>query len=172
MSGICPVTFLNLEHLIDRDGLKMDMNAQTFIPFSSSYASQGFFKHAPFWEQARVDHLLKHEVPFVSKINELIKARPRFYKQHANHKVPAHKDIDTLCCVNILITKNNAPVHFEDWGDYTYHCALLNVTHRHRVDPWPKERHLLKLSIFDRTYEQVREELKDYISPNQGSVQQ
>ena len=89
MSGICPVTFLNLEHLINRDGLRDDMNCQTFIPFSSSYAKQGFFKHAPFWEQARVDHLPKHEVPFVSKVNELVKASPRFYKQHANYQVPA-----------------------------------------------------------------------------------
>ena len=107
----------------------------------------------------------------IKHINELIKASPRFYKQHANYNVPAHQDIDTLCCVNILISKDNAPVHFEDWGEYTYHCALLNVTHRHKVDPWSKERHLLKLSIFDRTYEQVREELKDYISPEQGFIQ-
>ena len=91
---------------INRDGLRDDMNCQTFIPFSSSYAKQGFFKHAPFWEHARVDHLPKHEVPFVSKVNELVKASPRFYKQHANYQVPAHKDIDTLCCVNILITKD------------------------------------------------------------------
>jgi hypothetical protein len=171
MSGICPVTFLNLEHLIDRDGLREDMECQTFIPFSSSYAKQGFFKHAPFWEQAKVNNLPEHEVPFVTKINRLINASPRFYKQHANHNVPLHKDIDTLCCVNILITKDNAPVHFEEWGDYTYHCALLDVTHKHRVDLWPKERHLLKLSIFDRTYKQMREELKDYISQHQGFVQ-
>ena len=80
MSGICPVTFINLEHLIDIDGLKEDMDCQTFIPFSSSYAKQGFFKHAPFWEQARVDHLPKHEVPFVSKVNELVKASKQGYK--------------------------------------------------------------------------------------------
>ena len=36
MSGICPVTFLNLEHLIDRDGLKMDMNAQTFETYKKN----------------------------------------------------------------------------------------------------------------------------------------
>ena len=161
MSGLCPVTFLNLEHLIDRDGLRDDMNCQTFIPFSSSYAKQGFFKHAPFWEQARVDHLPKHEVPFVSKVNELVKASPRFYKQHANHQVPAHKDIDTLCCVNILITKNNSPVHFEGWGDYTYHCALLNVSqYEHYVEQCKKDRIIFSILFVDKDFKTIKDIIK------------
>jgi hypothetical protein len=166
---ICPITFLNLEHLIDRDGLKEDMNNVTFTPFSDSSIKEGFFKHAPHWEQAKVDDT--YEMPFVSKINELIKGKAKFYKQHAYHSVPPHTDIDTLCCINILISEDNAPVNFEDWGDFTYHCALLDVTQRHSIISWQEERHVLKFSIFDRTYNQALEEFKDYISPEQGPIQ-
>ena len=107
MSGICPVTFLNLEHLIDRDGLRDDMNCQTFIPFSSQYAKQGFFKHAPFWEQARVDKKPKHEVPFVSKVNELIKASQKGYKIFILYLIQRED------CSKFKIAKDIDPVYYK-----------------------------------------------------------
>ena len=168
MSSLRPVTFLDLPH--NKLLLSLEMEELEFKPFSSYKAQNGFFAHAPFWEQGRIDG---HEDLYeVSRLNEIVKASPRFYKQHANHEVPEHRDVDTLCCVNILLTDDNAPVHFSGHGDFRYHCALLDVTQPHRVDPWPHERHLLKMSIFDRTYEEVLNDLAPYISDRQGSSQE
>ena len=176
MEDIRPVTFLNLNHLIDIDALRIDMNNQTFEPFKACNAPKtSFFYNAPTWETVRMENILLDEIPAVAKVasaNKWLK-NSRFYKQHANTSVPAHTDISDgpLASVNILISDNNSPVHFVGWGDYTYYCALLDVTQVHKVDSCPEERHVLKFSIFDKTYEQMKEELKDYISPQQEFIQ-
>ena len=71
-----------------------------------------------------------------------------------------HSDINTKCCINIILSKDSAPIVFEDIGEVTYKCALLNITKRHMVPAFHLERLLLKFSIFDKTYEEARLSLK------------
>ena len=81
--------------------------------------------------------------------------KPRFLKQHAHSEIPMHADHGTISCINILLSDTYAPITFEDIGDVTYECALVNVAQRHAVKSHPEERILLKLSIFDKSYEDV-----------------
>ena len=102
--------------------------------------------------------------PEVNRLLAIIKARmdcvdvrPRYYKQEANTEVPLHADINTLCSVNIILVDDFAPIIFEEIGEVTYKCALLNISKAHAVPPHPKIRYLLKYSIFDKTYEEARQ---------------
>ena len=94
-----------------------------------------------------------------NSINKLMKdlqieGKPRFYWLKENTVLPEHVDNGTQCSVNIILTDDAAPVTFSGI-DYYYSQALLNTTVPHSVTNGPKERILLKISIFDETYEQL-----------------
>jgi hypothetical protein len=78
--------------------------------------------------------------------------RARVYKQLANTEVPMHNDIGTSACVNIILSEDYAPITFEECGDIKYKCAILDIQKKHKVKSYPKERILLKFSIFDIDY--------------------
>jgi len=94
-------------------------------------------------------------------LSDLFEARmvPSFLHQDPNTEVPMHRDSKTLCAVNILTVDDCSPITFEDIGDISYKCALINTRQRHMVKPHPEDRYLLKFSIKDKTYKECYEKL-------------
>ena len=96
-------------------------------------------------------------------------ARPIFYIQRAGYRFPFHQDRKTECSVNVLLDENPDPITFRveehnnnmegidsDIDEY-YETALINTQHWHGVMPPTTTRHLFKVSIFDKPYEECLE---------------
>ena len=100
-------------------------------------------------------------------------ARPIFYIQRAGYRFPFHQDRKTECSINVLLDKNPDPITFRveehnnnmegidsDIDEY-YETALINTQHWHGVMPPTTTRHLFKISIFDKPYEECLEIIKE-----------
>ena len=100
--------------------------------------------------------ILKHSDSYIEEImNDFgVRGSPRFYWQEPNSVLPMHIDNNTTCSINFVLTDDPAPVTVEDIN-YTYEQAVLNTTKLHGVTTNDEERILLKISIFDETYEDI-----------------
>jgi hypothetical protein len=96
----------------------------------------------------------------VKIMNDLeVTGKPRFYYLQPNAIIPEHKDNGTKCSINIILTEHAAPITFGD-KDYYYDTILLNTTLPHSVTNNEHERIMLKISIFDESYESVAARIK------------
>ena len=150
--------------MYDKQALVEESKVTEFAAFKSGFNNGSWFDEAPTWQQGHVDTSKCKETRrlvdyFMAKLSTE-DIRPRFYKQSANSAVPLHADINTKCCVNIMLSDDNGPFVFEDIGKVDYECALLNITKKHEVPAHTNERLLLKFSIFDITYEQALDRIK------------
>lgn len=102
-----------------------------------------------------------HTSPYIEKImaDLEIDGRPRFYWLKPHAVIPEHVDNGTQCSINIVLTDNAAPIIFGD-KEYVYRTVLLNTTVPHSVKNNEHERIMLKISIFDETYEQLAKRIK------------
>ena len=95
--------------------------------------------------------------------------KPRFYLQEKNWNLPFHKDRGTLCSINYVLSNTKDKIKFKD-VEISYQCALVNVQEEHSVTDLSEDRLLFKVSIFDKTYEEVLKILKtkklEFIKPN------
>lgn len=100
--------------------------------------------------------ILKHTDDYIEKIMDDfgVVGSPRFYWQEPNSVLPMHVDNNTTCSINFVLTDNPAPVTVED-VDYVYEQAVLDTTRLHGVNTNDEERILLKISIFDESYEDL-----------------
>lgn len=108
---------------------------------------------------------------YIQKIIEFfeIPASPRFYILEPNTTLPEHVDLNTQCSINFVLGDDNpAPVLFGQ-EKYFYKNAVLNTTLPHSVINDSRERILLKLSIFDLTYEQVCNKVENILKHKQWS---
>lgn len=80
----------------------------------------------------------------------------RFYRQAPGYFLDFHKDYGTQCSLNVLLSENADPITFES-GDVSYRTALLNTQALHAVKNTTTTRILFKVSIMDRTYDEVKE---------------
>lgn len=88
-----------------------------------------------------------------------VEGKPRFYWTAPNSVIPEHVDNGTTCSLNFILSKDPAPITF--YGkDYTYSQILLNTTLPHSVTNGPIERILLKISIFDETFEELSSRIR------------
>ena len=150
------LTHLKINYDVDK--LILESELIDFKPFEikSKKAKGTPFEYFPSWELGR----MKKPFGDIAKITQYFKSMfdvnidPRYLKQHANAEVPMHSDNGTQTCINILLSDNFGPITFEDIGDVQYECALINVSKRHAVKKHIEERLLLKLSIFDKSYEE------------------
>ena len=88
-----------------------------------------------------------------------IEGSPRFYWLEPFATIPQHVDNGTQCSINLIQTENPAPITV-DGVDYTYRQALLDTTLPHSVKNGDTERIMLKISIFDETYESLSARIK------------
>jgi hypothetical protein len=88
-----------------------------------------------------------------------LEGKPRFYWTAPNSVIPEHVDNGTQCSLNFILSEDPAPISFSG-ENYIYEQVLLNTTIPHSVTNGPIERILLKISIFDETYEQLSTRIK------------
>lgn len=102
--------------------------------------------------------IVKHTAPYIEKIiaDFGVGGSPRFYWLAPNSRLDTHVDNGTRCSINLILNENPAPVTIMN-TDMVYTQALLNTSLPHSVTNGPEERVLLKISIFDKTFEQVSE---------------
>lgn len=82
--------------------------------------------------------------------------KPRFYWLEPFAVIPEHVDNGTQCSLNFILTDEAAPITIEG-KDYTYTQVLLDTTRKHSVTNNHNERIMLKISIFDKSYEELAE---------------
>lgn len=85
---------------------------------------------------------------------------PRFYILEKNFTLPFHQDRGTTCSINFVLSTSRDPITFRQ-GCNTFHfkykSAIIDVTQEHMVTASKEDRYLFKLSIFDKSYEEVLE---------------
>lgn len=91
-----------------------------------------------------------------------VNGKPRFYYLQPYAEIPEHVDNGTLCSLNFVLTENASPIMFGD-REYHYDAVLLDTTVPHKVKNNQYERIMLKISIFNESYEQVLEKIKKWI---------
>jgi hypothetical protein len=88
-----------------------------------------------------------------------VEGRPRFYWLMPGEQIPEHVDNGTQCSINIVLTKDAAPITIEG-KEYFYDTVLLNTKIPHSVQNKDNLRIMLKISIFDETYDQLASRIK------------
>ena len=91
-----------------------------------------------------------------------ISGKARFYWLQPYAVIPQHVDNGTLCGLNFILTDNASPITFGD-KDCIYEAALVDTTVPHSVKNNEHERVMFKISIFNQRFEEVAEQLKNYI---------
>lgn len=112
-------------------------------------------------------HILKNDIPEAQiqakefcEFYGLELGSPRYYKLEADHYLLPHVDYNTTCSVNHILSNDYAPVTIIG-EDYHYKTALLNTSVQHGVNNIGKEERLLfKISFFESTYEEIREQIR------------
>lgn len=106
-------------------------------------------------------HIGKYTDAHVDKIlhDFEVAGSPRFYWLEPFANLPQHVDNGTECSINFILTENPAPITIGG-VNYTYQQALLNTTVPHSVTNGETERIILKISIFDETYESLSARIK------------
>lgn len=90
-----------------------------------------------------------------------IEGKPRFYYLQPFATIPEHVDNGTLCSLNFVLTENASPIMFGN-KEYYYESVLLDTTVPHKVINNQNERVMLKISIFDLTFEQAYHKIKKW----------
>lgn len=109
----------------------------------------------PGWHIKRVNQGYAQELTeFFKKEFALEDCRPRFYIQDPGVSIGFHTDRQTLCSFNFLLSDNPDPISFRT-GTMFYVNALLNTTVEHAVLATKNRRLLFKISVFDKSFEEV-----------------
>ena len=89
-----------------------------------------------------------------------VSIKPRFYIQETGFTLPYHRDRSTTCAINFILSTPRDPITFRQ-GYNTFHfkykTAIVDVTQEHMVTAMTSDRYLFKLSIFDKSYEEILE---------------
>lgn len=104
--------------------------------------------------------IVRHNFDYAEQLTKIfnVNARPRFYILDANTTLGQHTDNGTQCSLNFILNDNYAPISFNG-KDFYYKNALINTTILHGVKNDNSDRLLFKLSIFDETFDQVKNKL-------------
>jgi len=146
------LTHLNLNYNIDE--LKEEVEEFSFKPFSPKDC---YFHET--WLKAKIRDNI-HMYPHIDELYKMFDGSLIVaYRQLADTSVHMHIDPATLCSINIVLSKDSAPVVFEGYGEINYKCALFNTSLNHAVPAYHKERLLLKFSYLDTSYSTVLKKL-------------
>ena len=142
----------------DKDEIESKYNALTFEVYSDPRKSYTW----PTWQIAKIE-----EWSYANKIiSDLglteFDIKPRFYWLGANTRLSPHTDNNTCCSINYIINDDYAPI-VVDGQEFMYKSCLLNCQVTHMVPAYPLERKLFKLSIFDKSYGDVLNTIKDKV---------
>jgi len=111
------------------------------------------------WQILREDEctsILKAERErFLNHYDIMCQSRARYYILQPDIALPPHIDYNTTCSINFVLSGDESPVSYES-GDYHYTQAVLDTTKMHWVNNSSKPRILFKISIFNRSYDEVK----------------
>jgi len=111
------------------------------------------------WKIKHIKHGYGFELSaFIADKFKLGVCKPRFYRQEAGITIPYHTDRGTLCSFNFLLSENLDAISFKE-GDVVYKNALLNTQAMHAVISPKSERILYKISVFEKSYDFVKNTL-------------
>lgn len=83
---------------------------------------------------------------------------PVTHIQKSDYTLPPHIDDSNIqAVVNILLSEDNGPITFSNYGDIEYKFALLNTSILHWVKSYSTIRQLVKFPITGISYEDARE---------------
>ena len=104
--------------------------------------------------------IIKHDFEYAKELSKIfnVESRPRFYTLDANTILNQHTDFGTLCSLNFILSDIPAPIIFGD-TNITYNYALLDTTKLHGVVNNDKDRLVFKMSIFNETFDEVKNKL-------------
>lgn len=108
------------------------------------------------------DWLIGHyNSEYITKIMQdfLVEGKPRYYWMKPYAVIPEHVDNGTQCSLNFVLTENAAPINIGS-EEYYYTSILLNTTVPHSVTNNEHERIMLKISIFNESYEELSKRIK------------
>jgi hypothetical protein len=88
-----------------------------------------------------------------------ISGQPRFYYMQPYSFFPTHTDNQTKCSINIILSNDPAPITLLG-KDLYYKCAIIDTTKPHSVRNNFSERVLFKISIFDKSYKSILNQLE------------
>jgi hypothetical protein len=86
----------------------------------------------------------------------LIDCRPRFFIQNAGCDLPYHTDRGTLCSFNFILSEDPDPILFYN-KKFFYKNALINTSMMHAVIQTKRKRILFKLSVFDKSFNEIKD---------------
>lgn len=143
----------------------LDYSIDTFALLGS--ASNAKLESNPYTDSRYPDlkldrwHIGHYSDKIINKIMQdfEVDGKPRFYWLEPFAEIPEHVDNGTQCSINLIITEDPAPITINGIEFY-YKQALLDTTVPHAVFNGPNERIMLKISIFDETYDQLKERIK------------
>jgi len=84
----------------------------------------------------------------------LTDCKPRFYIQEPGFDIGFHTDQNTLCSFNFVLSNDPDPISFTNF-DVIYNQALLNTQVKHAVLKTKSKRILFKISVFDKSFEEI-----------------
>jgi len=149
--------------------LNYPLDIDLFLLKAELYKRQGEAYYDPRYKK-RLDSWLQYRVendPDVNKVMDDfgLNGKPRFYWLEANTVLPEHVDHNTTCSLNFILSEDPAPVTIGG-NDYVYSQCLLNTTIPHSVTNNGPERILLKISLFDVSYQDVISMIPDQYKEN------
>lgn len=102
-----------------------------------------------------------HTSDYIKQIIEdfEVDGRSRFYWLEPNAIIPEHVDNGTLCSLNFILTDCAAPITVEG-KDFYYDQILLDTTVPHSVRNNNLERIMLKISIFNESFDDLSKRIK------------
>jgi len=84
-----------------------------------------------------------------------LNATIRYYLLTKGVEVPVHVDNNVLCSINFLLGSKHEPIVYPDYGNFKYKYAIIDTTKPHAVPASKHDRLMLRLSIKDKSYEEI-----------------
>lgn len=105
--------------------------------------------------------ILRHTTDYIEKLMKDfdVEGSPRFYWLNPYATIPEHIDNGTLCSLNFILTDHASPITIQG-EDHYYEQILLNTSIPHSVTNYEHERIMLKISIFNETFEHLSKRLR------------
>ena len=94
---------------------------------------------------------------------------PRYYILNKGFMLDIHKDDGTLAAFNYLLSDINDPINYHinnDVLELVYNKGLVNLQELHSVPVVNEVRLLLKMSIYDQSFEECKTRIEKYENSN------
>ncbi len=155
------ITHIALEY--DAKALLGELNNAELVPYIPSRPTKG-----KTWFEDQVDWLTLtindySQFPEAERIKDLLTSiygfEPvgKFFQLSPNVEIPPHTDMGHRACLNIVLSKDPAPIVYRGHGEELYTCAILNVAKRHGVAAGPVTRKMIKFQLDNIFYDEAVE---------------